>query len=95
MYTVQTTWVGKGGNIGDVYEKGRMMYPPLVFRLAVPGDRVPNGFSTCTLPVLLFKSFESNYHEVLMAVLGQVFHWHQQSAVDSGVTFVVTSLSSS
>lgn len=84
--------MGTGGNIGDVYEKGRMMYPPLVFRLTVPGDHVPDGFSNSTLPLLLFKSFESNYHEVLMAVLGQIFHWHQQSAVDSGVTFVVSFL---
>ncbi len=69
-----------------------MTYPPLVFRLPMTGDPIPSSFSRCTLPLLLFKSFESNYHEVLMAVLGQVFHWHHQSAVDSHVTYVVTSL---
>jgi hypothetical protein len=87
---VQSTWVGPEGNIGDVYEKGRMVYPPLVFRLPFPGDETPGGFSRCTVPVLLFKSFESNYHEVVMAVLGQIFHWHNLSAVDSRVTYVVS-----
>eukprot|EP00884_Botryococcus_braunii_P022601 jgi/Botrbrau1/9024/Bobra.0376s0002.1 len=87
-----TAWVGPEGNIGDVYEKGRMTYPPLIFRLPMSGDQTPSRFSRCTLPLLLFKSFESNYHEVLMAVLGQVFHWYHEAAVDSRVTYVVNSV---
>jgi hypothetical protein len=86
---VQSTWIGPGGNIGDVYQKGRFSYPPLVFRLPTYEDGSPT-FSRCTLPLVLFKSYEANYHESLMAVLGQVYDWSvQHAAVDPRVTFIV------
>eukprot|EP00884_Botryococcus_braunii_P011142 jgi/Botrbrau1/20028/Bobra.200_1s0033.2 len=74
--------------LANAIYRGQTTIAPPIFRPPVAGDPKPI-FSNCTLPIILFKSDESNYFHFMLSVMPQIYNWHAHGAVNRDVTYVL------
>eukprot|EP00884_Botryococcus_braunii_P011138 jgi/Botrbrau1/20024/Bobra.200_1s0030.1 len=86
---IESTWRSPFNN--DMVKaslQAKIKFPPLHFRPPVVGDPEP-VFSNCTIPVILFKAYESNYFHAMLSFVPQIYNWHAHGAVNRDVTYVL------
>ncbi len=90
--TFQGNWVAPNGDeqLGRV-PVARAVFDPPIFRPPVLGDPEP-VFSNCSLPIIFYKEYASNYGHSLFTILPQIYHWYHHRAVNEYVSYVVSSL---
>eukprot|EP00884_Botryococcus_braunii_P000262 jgi/Botrbrau1/10236/Bobra.0362s0025.1 len=71
---------------------GLKKYPEVIFRPPLLGDEKEPHFSTCTLPIVFYKSHEDNFCHVIASLLPQLYSFHNEGGVNQDVTYVMGTL---
>lgn len=85
---VQALWKGMNGE--PVQHLGGLRpYSEPLFRPPLLGDERDPTFSSCTVPLVLYKSHDTNFGHVTISTLPQIYSFYKEGAVNQDVTYLV------